>query len=309
MTTISGRVYKRTRPRGFADWSPRPDTLALLEQVGRVLAEYEDHLPLTARQLFYRLVGSVGYEKTENAYARLCETLNRARRARLIPMSAIRDDGTVCQAAGGFSSPAGFWRTVRSAANRYRHHPAEGQPLAVEVWVEAGGMVPMVARVAHRYGADVYSSGGFDSVTAKYEAALRMVQRDRTTNILHVGDLDPSGLSVLDSVAEDVTAFYSRMSDRSPPQFVRVAVTPWQVEAYGLETAPQKTTDRRGEHMAETVQAEALSPDQIADELDRALVAWTDLESLASARERSATERQSILETLSALEAGGPRDW
>ena len=32
-----------------------------------VLAQYEAFLPLTIRQIFYRLVGTVGYEKTERA--------------------------------------------------------------------------------------------------------------------------------------------------------------------------------------------------------------------------------------------------
>ena len=41
---------KRTRPRGFAEWNPRPDTLALVQAVTDVLAEYQAHLPLTWRE-------------------------------------------------------------------------------------------------------------------------------------------------------------------------------------------------------------------------------------------------------------------
>ena len=70
----------------------KPHTLALLDQVRGVLNEYEDYLPLTIRQIFYRLVGAHEYEKTERAYERLIEHLNRARRARMIPMDVIRDD-------------------------------------------------------------------------------------------------------------------------------------------------------------------------------------------------------------------------
>src|SRR5690349_18824370 len=81
------------RPRGFAPWAPRGAALDLVAAIKDVLAEYREYLPLTARQVFYRLVGTVGYEKTEPGYKRLCEVLNRARRARLIPFEAIRDDG------------------------------------------------------------------------------------------------------------------------------------------------------------------------------------------------------------------------
>lgn len=83
----------RKRVRGFAPRSPQAATLALLDQVRDGLDEYEDHLPLTICQIFYRLVGVHNYEKEERAYYRLCELLNRARRARMISMDVIRDDG------------------------------------------------------------------------------------------------------------------------------------------------------------------------------------------------------------------------
>lgn len=81
MTTVSGRSYTKTRPRGFAPWKPHVKTQILLDQVQEVLVEYQDFLPLTVRQAFYRLVGAHHYEKTESGYSRLCECINRARRA------------------------------------------------------------------------------------------------------------------------------------------------------------------------------------------------------------------------------------
>ncbi|MEE8408304.1 MAG: tyrosine-type recombinase/integrase [Myxococcota bacterium] len=75
-----------------------------------------------------------------------------------------------------------------------------------EVWVEAAGMVPQATRVAHELGVPVYSSGGFDSLTTKREAAQRILERHRPTVVLHIGDYDPSGLSIFDSAAEDITA-------------------------------------------------------------------------------------------------------
>ena len=65
----------KKRPRGFVPWSPRSGALQILGQIDAVLAEYADHRPLTCLQLFYRLVCAHGYDKTERAYSRLCETL------------------------------------------------------------------------------------------------------------------------------------------------------------------------------------------------------------------------------------------
>jgi hypothetical protein len=175
---VSGRAYKRTRVRGFAEWSPRAASRVLVDQVLAILEEYRDYLPMTARQVFYRLVGAHDYPKDERAYDRLIELLNRARRARLIPMHAIRDDGATAAYAGGSSGPEEFKDAVRSMVEHYGRSLDQGQPRAIEVWVEAAGMVPMVARAARQYGADTFSSGGFESVTAKHTAAERIAWRE-----------------------------------------------------------------------------------------------------------------------------------
>src|SRR5262249_22871521 len=76
---LGGVQRVRTRVRGFAPWSPEKATLALLDQVQGILDEYVDHLPLTIRQIFYRLVGAHDYEKTERAYQRLVLLLESPR--------------------------------------------------------------------------------------------------------------------------------------------------------------------------------------------------------------------------------------
>jgi hypothetical protein len=296
--TVTGRTYTQTRARGLAPWNPQARTVELLGQVSAVLDEYRAHLPLTARQIFYRLVGHHGYDKTEAAYSRLLEALNRARRAGLIPWNALRDDGTVAELPDGWTGPEAFWRAVQATADNYRHQLADGQPVAVELWVEAAGMVPQVARVAEDYGLPVYSAGGFNSVTEKHAAALRMVRRSTSTIVLHLGDHDPSGCAIVDSAADDIEAFCADYGRPDAVRFYRVAVTPDQIEHYDLPTAPQKHTDRRGEEMAETVQAEALAPDELAAELREAIEEVVDLDLIEDARRLGETERDGILDGL-----------
>jgi len=73
-----------------------------------VLEEFRDYLPMTVRQVFYRLVGKYAYPKDENGYERLADYLNRARRARLIPWESIRDDSLRIEEPEGFSSQGAF---------------------------------------------------------------------------------------------------------------------------------------------------------------------------------------------------------
>ncbi len=301
--TVSGRTYTRTRARGFAPWRPQQNSRRLVEQIRDVLAEYSGDI-LTARQVFYRLVGAHGYEKTESGYDRLIETLNRARRAGLIPMRAIRDDGGIAWTTGGYDNPGQFWDGIRDQADAYEHDLTDGQPVIVETWIEAQGMAAMVARVAREYGVSVYSSGGFDSVTVKHAAAQRIARRDRPTRVLHIGDHDPSGLSILDAAAEDVLAFTDELGPPARPRFTRLAVTSEQITRYQLPTAPQKTTDRRGQHMRATVQVEALAPTDLITEIRAGLEAAVDLRALAAAKQRSQDERAQVQRAARQLPGG-----
>lgn len=309
------REYKSARVRGLAPWNPRRKTRQLLEQVQHVLAEYAAHLPLSCRQIFYRLVGRFGFEKTERAYKRLLEMLNRARRAGFIDFDAIRDDGAIVDIPQSYQGPADFYAAVRSAAYHYQRDRMANQDRTVECWVEANGMVPQVVRVAHDYGIGVYSSGGFDSTTIKHQAARRALKRDRPTVVLHVGDYDPSGMSIFDSAADDVSQLAvdlevrrtqadgflldaDEISAANLVEFRRVVVTPEQVATYRLPEAPPKETDRRGEWNAETVQAEALSPDQLANELRAAFDAVVDRKRLDDMLQLEAQERAQLVEDI-----------
>ncbi len=80
------------RVKGFAAWKPQKRTEPLLADIDAVLEEYREYLPLTIRQVFYRLVGK-GYPKAESFYASVQEVCNRGRRSGRIPFDAIRDDG------------------------------------------------------------------------------------------------------------------------------------------------------------------------------------------------------------------------
>jgi hypothetical protein len=144
----------------------------------------------------------------------------------------------------------------------------------IEVWCEAAGMLSQLDRVAEPFSIKVYSSGGFDSLTAKKQMAERICGIEKRAIILHLGDLDPSGVSIFDSVAEDVGAFV--MADRPhglvSVEFERVALTTSQVRQFDLPTAPVKVSDSRAKNWAGgTCQLEALAPDQIATILKEAI--------------------------------------
>lgn len=294
-------TYPSARDRGFVAYSPTDPTMAVLRAVRAVLDEYRDHLPLTLRQVFYRLVGAHGYEKTEKAYKRLGEYLNRARRANMVPWGAIRDDGERVRSADGWDSEEQWWPSVEASAEGFALHPRIGQDTNAIFLVEAAGMVPQVSRVANTYGIDVRSSGGFNSVTVTHALGSAIARDDRPTVVLHVGDYDPSGESVFHALAADVMLFARGMGADTLPEFYRVAVTEAQVATYDLPSAPAKATDRRGDwHSSklDATQAEAFAPDQLAAIVRDACEQFTDLDALAETRDEGAAIAERLVERI-----------
>lgn len=287
-----------TRPRGYAPWRPHGATQELLDNVNAVLTEYRAHLPMTLRQVFYRLVGNHDYDKTETAYAALCDKMNRARRAGLVDWHAIRDDRPTIDTPYGYDNVADYLATVSHFLdpNVYRRHRRHGQASQLYVACEASGMVPMLARATRQYGVTVISSGGFDSVTMK-----RQLARASTTwpiTVLHIGDHDPSGVHIFQSFAEDVGAFAE--ADGGSVTFQRIAVLPDHIDRYSLPTAPPKATDRRAFH-GQTVQAEALPPDLLVDLVKQAVIDHTEPNALDHLLAIEAAERDELDRLLAPL--------
>lgn len=308
LENATSRDNGRRRPRGYAAWRPQRKTRVLLGQVEEILDEYRDHLPLTVRQVFYRLVAAHGYEKTERAYARLSEHVVRARRARLIPFDHIRDDGVTTISMEWFGSPEDFWDDAVQRGRRYRRDRQAGQPQRIELWCEAAGMAPQLARVADEFSVPVFSAGGFASLTAVRQIVDRAVAPDRTcpTVLLHVGDFDPSGESIFEAMVADAQAFVE--ADRITAgiervEGLRVALTADQVEAHELPTAPAKKTDSRTVRWrGETCQLEALPPDVLARAVREAIAGGDAPGIFENQVEQEEADRRAILR---ALPAGG----
>lgn len=309
MKTCEIQASRKKRNRGYIDsYKPNTKTRTLLGQAQAVLDEYRRFWPLTCRQIFYRMVGAHGYDKTEAAYGRLCHHLANARRGKVIPFHAIRDDGVTTWTMDHFDDHDDFLRHVRELGQGYTRNKLAAQDVHLEVWCEAAGLSPQLYRVAEPFSVPVYSSGGFDSLTAKKRLADRICAIQKRAIILQLGDFDPSGVSIFDAVAEDVKTFV--LTDRPyglvSVEFERVALVQDQVDAFDLPTAPAKASDSRSKTWTGgTCQLEALPPDQIADILGAAIKARFDFDQLADDQSAQEQDRMLISGLLPAPDYGG----
>jgi hypothetical protein len=290
------------RPKGFISWNPQPHVLDIIRKSKSVMAEYGQYGPMTVRQIFYRLVGEHGYDKTELAYKRLAEYLVRARRAQMISFGSIRDDGGKHSGGSyGYSSVDAFLEDLAEYSTSFHRDPTDGQPHHIIVYCEAEGMVPMLGQMVQPWAVQVTGTGGFSSVTVTHQIALDVVSRNKPTIFLHVGDYDPSGESIYESTCQDIGKFVAeRLGARYNTYtgetvevdgvrfdygvegsfFVprRVALTADQVEEYNLDSSPPKASDSRSaswDGLAAT-QAESMSPADLDTVIKAAVKEWID---------------------------------
>src|SRR5438552_1711406 len=90
-TVNTGRTKRHVGYR--TTWRKQRSSEILLCRVRQVLKEFEEQLPLTARQLYYRLIGFKEYGKGQAFEEKLSDLLINARRHGDIPFESIRDDG------------------------------------------------------------------------------------------------------------------------------------------------------------------------------------------------------------------------
>lgn len=286
-----------SRVRGFARYNPRQPAQDLISSVCNVLEDLENYLPLTLRQIFYRLVAIDIIGKTETDYSKLAEICNRARRAKMIPFDAIRDDGPVVSSGYDFIDEQELIEYVIDICAEARLDLQRYQECRIELWCEAAGMVPQLERVACPFGIGVVSSGGFDSTTVKHEFGRKYAES--YTIVLHIGDYDPSGVHIYQSLAEDVQAFARAFGGRV--EFSRIAVTPEQIDSLQLQTSPPKASDNRKFDDDRTVQCEAIDPPDLARIIKSAILDRVDVAELRRATEWQREIRERIYERVAEL--------
>lgn len=325
---------------GYQSYRPSPIAQAVLEASFQICAQYKAwESPLTVRQIFYRLVQERGYAKTENDYKALVNMIARSRRARqgfindkidrgldlqeasdlalenhtLIPFSWIRDEKGQGIDALTYDDYDDFMENARRQAEEMRLDAQEGQKQILEIWCEAAGMVPLMREIGSPWTLRVNSGGGYDSVTAKHELARRVIHRPVPTVVLHIGDFDPSGEGMYETLRDDVGQMaYELMPEPGWLTVERVALTEEQVIKMNIETAPPKKKDARRAGFVKrhpkarkhfksddiTAQLEALTPPELRSLIQGTIESYIDQDEYESVRQREDEIREDLLAKL-----------
>lgn len=221
----------------------RPATLAVIEHANRIIAEYQAQgLSLTLRQLYYQFVSRDLIPNNQREYKKLGDIIGNARQAGLIDWYSIKDRGRVLRGTSFWDSPD---QIIAAAANGYRTDRwALSQRYHVEVWVEKEALVDVIGRAAQTWDLNYFACKGYTSESAMWEAAQRLLRRERDgkgTVILHLGDHDPSGIDMTRDIQDRLRRF------RAGTIVKRLALNMDQVDEYQPPPNPAKMSDSRAE--------------------------------------------------------------
>ena len=216
--------------------------------------------PCTVRQVFYQATIRGVVEKTEAGYDRVQRALVTMRRNGRLPYGWIADNTRWQRKPRTWSS---LHDMLEETARQYRRRLWDGADAYCEIWLEKDALAGVVLPVTARYDVPLMVTRGFSSLSFLHEAAEAISFLRVPAYVFHLGDHDPSGQCAAGKIEQTLR----ELAPRAEIHFERLAVRPWQVEAWNLPTRPTKATDSRAKTFgyAESVELDAIHPDTLRD--------------------------------------------
>jgi hypothetical protein len=123
--------------------------------------------------------------------------------------------------------------------------------------------------------------------------------------VFYIGDYDPAGVLIDVVIERELRGHLDRAVKL---RFVRLGITPEQIEQYGLPGKARKKGDKRALHVQETVETEALPAGIMRALLRDAIEALLPAHALDVARAAEQSERAVLLEWASGGAGGSFMD-
>lgn len=281
----------------------------IINAVNDVIGQY--NMPLTLRQIYYRLVSRNLIENKLNSYKGLSRILVEAREHGLVPEDMIEDRARATHGGdGGYHDPESFIREkvsdLKQCWETYTKPLWDDQGRYLEVWVEKDALSRLVSDVADEYRVMTCVGRGYSSYTYVREAVNRFIpiQDEKECIILYFGDFDPSGLDITRDLGR-------RITDYGAPdvEIRRIALLPDQIRQYDLPPAPVKMSDARAVSFIArygngVVELDALEPPTLQQMIRDAIEAEIDREEWNRVIREIREEREQVKVAIEGLTKG-----
>lgn len=263
----------------------KPKTLQLIRQVQTIIDEYS--MPLTLRQIYYRLVAGQIIENKISEYKRLASVLSNARKSRHIDFDDITDRTRTPIKRSSWIDLKDFMETVKIA---YQKSKWTSQNKWIEVWVEKDALSGVFEPITNKYDVYLVVGRGYQSLSALNEASQRF-PKDKPIYILYFGDFDPTGLDIPRSIEENLITHFGIKN----LELEKVSLTLEDIKEHNLPPAPTKISDTRSpkfikEYGDMAVELDALPPDVLQKKIEDNIKEHLDFEQFEKDLETEAKE-------------------
>lgn len=267
-----------------------------------IFAIVKDQNPATVRQVFYQATVHQLVPKDEAKGYRVIQR-------RLV---ALRESGGMSYGwitdnirwVHGHTRYGGIKEFAQEVSGLYRRDYWREAEVRVEIWIEKDALAGVISpTVIGKWGLSLHVARGFSSLSYLHQAAEDLADDGRPAFIYTLTDLDPSGIGI----ARDIEAKLRRMvGNRVDLHVERLAVEPWQVQAWSLPTRLTKHTDTRAAKFVaqfgnESVELDAISPNTLRKIVGDAIARHADAGAIARLKQTEALERESIANWQTAL--------
>lgn len=267
-------------------------TLELYERMNEIIAEYNNKI--TVRQLYYQLVARGFLESSKSAYTNIANNVANARLRGYLDWNAIEDRGRFLRENFHWDNPK---EILESAYHSYKLDTRVTQENYVECWIEKDSLITILESAAKRLDVPCFSCRGFASVTALHEASERFTASSRKNVLLYMGDFDPSGLEIVNSMQEYFLLFGADVEVK------RLGITPEQAQEFNSPPFPIKEKDNNMKKYIKNTgykicwELDALPPDVLIKVFEDEVRSLTDFDALKKMQELQ-NEHKSYLRKL-----------
>ena len=275
---------KRGRPLAASTLQVREAVLDLVEQRDR----------MTVRGIFYALTTTHVVPKTEAGYRKVQTQVLALRREGLLPWSFVADGTRWVRQVTTYDSTE---EALNDVARLYRRDLWRSQDVRVELWLEKDALADLIWPTVNQWGVPLLVSRGTSSATflhnAAQEAEVAFLADGRRTVVLALYDHDAGGERAFRTVVRGMAEY----APVSRPSVKLLGLTAEQVDAWKLPTRPAKAKDPEAKRWGDrpAVELDAISPDQLRQLVDDAILERVDTHAWNVAAEYETAERQGLM--------------
>jgi hypothetical protein len=252
-----------------------------------VLAEYH---PQTVRQVFYQMTSRGYIPKTEQSYRGIvCRLLTELRLSHKIPFGYIADNTRWMRKPDTYD---GVDEVLAETVRTYRRSLWTRMPSYVEVWIEKDALAGVINEVTSRWDVPLMVTRGYASLSYLYDAAQVYESKNKPVYVYYMGDYDPSGVDINNSVERRMREF----ALNAEIHFQRIAVTPFQIKDLNLPSRPTKQSDTRSRNFESdiSVELDAIPSGILTSLVESYITQHIDPEEYSNLRKIEQLERESF---------------